>query len=280
VVSISSTNSTIAQCQYLLFDIERTETSNPFGNTFYSEIDVIDAQAPAPELISATSLTSSSGVETISAGQGKYKITIDTTEMPELSEWVKTEIIPMVQEWYPKVIEMLPSEGFTAPSRFSIMFSKSMQGVAATSGTRIRCSGSWMRSNIKGEAKGAIFHEMVHVVQQYGRVRGVPRSNQPPGWLTEGLTDYIRWYLFEPQTKGAEITQRNFSRARYNGSYRITANFLNWVLQKYNKNLMVQLNSAFRQGKYSEDLWKELTNHTAQELDAEWRADLEKAIKK
>ena len=277
-VSISSSNGALAECQYLLFDISRTELSTPFGNTFYSEMDVIDAQAIAPEPIRLTGSVPS--VETVTTGNGKYTITIDTSETPDLADWVKAQIVPMVQEWYPKLIEMLPSEGFVAPVRFSIMFSQSMQGVAATSGTRIRCSGTWMRNNVKGEAKGAIFHEMVHVVQQYGRVRGVSRANQPPGWLTEGLTDYIRWYLFEPESKGAEITQRNFSRARYNGSYRITANFLNWVVGKYNKDLMVQLNSIFRQGKYSENIWKDLTQHTAQELDAEWRADLEKAIKK
>jgi hypothetical protein len=36
----------------------------------------------------------------------------------------------------------------------------------------------------------------------------------------------------------------------------------------------VKLNAAIRQGKYSEDLWKEYTGHTVQELDEEWRKGL------
>mgnify|MGYP000046700139 CR=1 FL=1 len=64
--------------------------------------------------------------------------------------------------------------------------------------------------------------------------------------------DHFKWYDWEalglPQVKGAEITERNFSRARYDGNYRITANFLNWVIEKYDKDLAVKLNAAARQG--------------------------------
>jgi hypothetical protein len=154
-----------------------------------------------------------------------------------------------------------------------------MRGVAATSGTRIRCAASWYRQNLKGEAVGSVVHEMVHVVQQYGRGRRTnPNATSAPGWLTEGITDYIRFYKYEPQTHGAEITQRNLSRAKYDASYRITANFLNWVIEKYDKDLLVQLNTAIREGKYNEEFWKKRTGHTVQELGDEWKASLEKKL--
>ena len=41
------------------------------------------------------------------------------------------------------------------------------------------------------------------------------------------------------------------ARARYNASYRVTANFLNWVAEKHGKDLMQQLNATIREGKYS-----------------------------
>ncbi len=182
----------------------------------------------------------------------------------------------MVKEWYPKIVQLLPSEGYEAPKTFSIMFRQDKGGVADTSGTRINCAAKWFRANLKGEAVGAIFHEMVHVVQQYGRARrNSPNATRTPGWLQEGIPDYIRWYIYEPQTHGAEITRRNISRAKYDASYRITANFLNWVVTTYSKDIIKTLNAAIRQGKYTEDLWNETTGHTVQQLGEEWRHGLD-----
>jgi len=146
--------------------------------------------------------------------------------------------------------------------------------VAATGGTTIRCAAAWFRRNLQGEAKGALVHEMVHVVQQCGRTRLRPGAARPPGWLVEGIADYIRWFLYEPQTRGAEITRRNLPGARYDGNYRISANFLNWVSGKHGRDVVPKLNAAIREGRYSEGLWKGLTGRTVQELGDEWKADL------
>ncbi len=278
-VSISDSGGVIGKYRYLLFAISRTETSDPFGNTFYSEIDVIDADAPAVAAISAPPSALSQHRETVEAEGGTYQIIIDTSETPDLTEWTHKELAPVVEKWYPKIVKMLPSEGYEAPHRISIIFSASMRGVAATGGTRIRCAASWFRQNLKGEAIGAIVHEMVHAVQQYGRARRTnPNATRTPGWLVEGIADYIRWFLYEPETHGAEITSRNISRARYDGSYRITGNFLNWVTETYDKDIVSKLNEAARAGTYTEDLWKKYTGRTVQELGEEWKASLEKKI--
>ncbi|MHC4087729.1 MAG: basic secretory protein-like protein [Planctomycetota bacterium] len=100
----------------------------------------------------------------------------------------------------------------------------------------------------------------------------------PIRWLVEGIADYIRWFLYEPETRGAEVNRRNISRARYDSSYRISGNFLNWVTQTYDKNIVRKLNAAARQGKYNEELWKEATGRTVQELGDEWKKSLEKKI--
>jgi len=275
-VSISDSSGAIGRYRYLLFDVSRTEDRDAFGNTFFCEIDVLDRSAPPP--VPVESAATQTIRETFEIASGKYQVTIDTSDAPDLSDWARNELAPMAQEWYPKMVAMLPSEGYEAPKAFSIIFSKDMQGVAATGGTRIRCAATWFRRNLKGEAKGAVFHEMVHVVQQYGRGRRSPDSSRPPGWLTEGLTDYLRWFVYEPQSHGAEITKRNLSRARYDASYRVTANFLNWVTEKYDKSFVPKLNAAIREGKYNDDLWKQLTGHTAQELGDEWKAELERNL--
>jgi hypothetical protein len=174
---------------------------------------------------------------------------------------------------------MLPSEGFQAPTKVSIVFSASMQGVAATGGTRVRCAASWFRRELQGEAKGAVVHELVHIVQDYGIARRInPNPTQTPGWLVEGIADYIRWFFYEPQMHGAEITGRNISQARYDGNYRISGNFVNWAAETYDKDIVRKLNAAAREGNYNEEMWTKLTGHTVQELGDEWKAGLEKKI--
>jgi hypothetical protein len=217
--------------------------------------------------------------EVVEAEGGTCKITIDTTETPDLTDWAHQDLAPVVQEWYPRLVKLLPSEGYEAPRQVSITFSATMRGVAATGGTRVRCAAAWFRKNLQGEAKGAVVHELGHVVQNYGLARRTnPNATRTPGWIVEGICDYIRWFLYEPQTHGAEITSRNIARARYDGNYRISGNFLNWVTQNYCQDIVQRLNVAARQGKYSEELWKTATGHTVQELGDEWKASLEKKI--
>lgn len=274
-VSICDSNATLGWYRYLLFDISRTEATDPFGNTFYSEIDVVEPNAP---VIAATT-----GIKriwkTFEAEEGKYRISIDTSETPDLTEWAHEELAPVLQQWYPKIVKMLPSEGYQAPDSVTITFSPNMRGVAATGGTRIRCGAGWFRQQLHGEAKGAVVHELVHVIQQYGRARrSDPNATRTPGWLVEGIADYIRWFLYEPETRGAEVTGRNIARARYDSSYRISGNFLNWVTETYDKNIVRKLNAAARQGRYKESLWKEATGRTVRELGDEWKKSLQKKI--
>lgn len=266
-VSIVDNQSALGSFRYLLFDVSQTESDDTFGNTFFSEINIIDAAAPA-----AAASKPAEGVLSVDIDNGKYQATIDTTETPDLTEWAAKDMAPVVKEWYPKIVAMLPSEGYDAPKSFSITFRKDKQGVADTGGTKINCAANWFRGELNRQARGAIVHEMVHVVQQYGRARG----SRPPGWLVEGIPDYIRWYKYEPQSHGADLKGRNIIRAHFDGSYRVSANFLNYVQTKYDKDLIERLNAALREGKYESDLWKKLTGKTIDELNDEWKESLGK----
>jgi hypothetical protein len=278
-VSIYDSDGTIGKYRYLLFDVSATERSDPFGNTFFSEIDVVGPTSKAEAAVPANQPAGEVQREILEADGGAYEITIETTETPDLTDWAHKELGPVVQKWYPRLVEMLPSEGYQAPKKVSIEFSASMRGVAATGGTRVRCAAGWFRRELQGEAKGAIVHELVHVVQNYGIGRQTnPNPTRTPGWLTEGIADYIRWFLYEPETHGAEITSRNIDRARYDGNYRISANFLNWVTETYDKNIVRELNAAAREARYNDDLWTKFTGHTVQELGDEWKASMEKKI--
>jgi hypothetical protein len=275
-VSVSDSEGTVGKYRYLLFDIFRTETADPFGNTFFSEVDVLDKNA--------TSLAENEPATApfvVQSTDGYCEITIDTSGAPELKEWAETRLAPVLAEWYPKIVAMLPSDGYEAPKKFSVNI-RPGNGVAATGGTRVTANSKWLknsRGEMHPEAIGALLHEEVHVIQQYGwGRRNNPNATRAPGWLTEGIPDYIRWFLYEPESHGADLvwmkSRRNFT-PRYDGSYRISANFLNWVTGKYDKDIVKKLNAAIRSGKYSEDIWKDNTGHTVQELGEEWKKELE-----
>jgi hypothetical protein len=206
-----------------------------------------------------------------------YRATIDTTETPDLTGWANEKLAPVVVAWYPKIVALLPSDGFDAPESFTIVFTSEYQGVAATAGTRVLCSPEWFRNNLEGEAIGAVVHELVHVVQQYRWGRRTADGQRPPGWLTEGIPDYIRWFLYEPQTRGAEIGPDRVAGARYDGSYRVSANFLNWAVAQHGDDIIPKLNAALREGRYKEELWNQLTGKSVDDLGIEWKVSLERS---
>ena len=227
----------------------------------------------------------------VAQAEGGYTIEFDVTETPDLKPWVESKLKPACVEWYPKIVKMLPSEGFEAPKKFPVIFRKNGRGVAATAGTRVICDYPWFSRNLDGEAAGAVIHELVHVVQQYGRARRAqnqqppadasaggapaerPRRPRNPGWLVEGLADWIRWFNYEPENLRP---RPNPERAKHTDSYRTSGHFLNYVVNKYDKELIRKLNAAMREGKYEEGIWKQLTGKTLDELGAEWKETLKK----
>jgi hypothetical protein len=272
-VHISEAGGNLGKFRYLLFDILPTETLDAFGNTFYSEIDVVDSSRPV--LVDGETVATCRETLTIT-NHSLFQITVDTCDTTDLQDWTRTSLDPVLREWYPKLVEMLPSDRFEAPKEVAIRFSETLRGVAETSGTRVRCAAKWFRANLQGEAVGSVVHELVHVVQQYGNTRRTnPEATRAPGWLVEGLADYIRWFLYEPQSHGADMVwlrQRRNIQLRYDAGYRVTANFLNWATQ-YDKDLIRRLNAAMREGRYREDLWKDYTGHSLSELGANWKKE-------
>lgn len=274
--------SSFGKFQHVLFDIQKNPKATSFGDTFFSEIDIVDAKGPKLERVPIPKRI----VEVFTSKDKKFRYTLDVSEAPDLQEWCGKNLIPVLDEWYPKIIAMIPVDGVTPSHDITFTLKDTtnlpghLQGVPAyASGNSVVFNAKFMRDQQTGEAIGAGVHEIVHVVQFGGGRKNQERNRgrgRPPTWVTEGVADYIRWFLYEPQSKGAEITKRNVARAKYDDSYRVTANFFNWVIKNHEKDLMRKLNVATHEG-YSEELWKEWTGKTLQELGADWKkANLER----
>jgi hypothetical protein len=121
-VSISGPNDLLGTSRFLLFDIRPTERSDPFGNTFFSEIDVVDRHSTPEPVTSSVELSSKPIREVVETDGGTYQITIDTTETPDLTDWVHRELAPVVREWYPRITLVLASDGFKPPAQVRIIF--------------------------------------------------------------------------------------------------------------------------------------------------------------
>jgi hypothetical protein len=192
----------------------------------------------------------------------KYPVefTLVVDDAPELKEWGE-KVIRECERAYQWMGDDLASPGYRPPTTVRMVLTTKYKGVAATGGGRITGSVAYFKKHLNDV--GAMVHETVHVQQRYGY-----RGN--PGWLVEGIADYIRFFKYEP----GKIGDFNPKRAKYNGSYRITARFLDYVSQKYDQEIVSKLNRAMREGKYKEEIWKNFTGKTVQELGEEWKASL------
>jgi hypothetical protein len=191
----------------------------------------------------------------------KYPVEIQAeSEAPEMKAWVE-KAARICERQYPMICEALKSDGFKPRTTISMTLRNNYNGVAATSGGRI--TGSVRYFTTHRDDFGAMVHETVHVVQSY-------RGRGNPGWLVEGVADYIRFYRFETDKQRPPTPER----ARYDGSYRVTARFLNYVSEKYDKELVRKLNAAMRRGEYAPEIWQRLTKKTVQQLGDEWKESL------
>lgn len=177
---------------------------------------------------------------------------VDTNDAPDLKDW-GNKAGTLCVEWFPKIAECLPSSGFTAPKEVTLHLDAQMKGVAHAVGGKITLSADFVRKH--PDDWGMVVHELTHVVQAY------PPGG--PGWLVEGIADYIRIVKYEPQAPRPKIDP---AKASYKDAYKTAAMFLEWIEQQQAPGLVMKMNAALRAGMYREELWRELTGRTVDEL--------------
>jgi len=266
VAQLGSVKQPLGEFRYLLWKIEKTDANRRFSHTFFSEIDVVEVGTEGElSVVPRVKI-----VRQYTFDDDRYTIAIDTTDCPDLTLWTEKELLPEIEKWYPKIVELLPSDGFVPPQSMRLVFSDAYDGVAATSGDRMIGSTVWFRRQLQREAKGAIVHELVHVAQQYSFWRGTRGARRAPGWVVEGIADYIRWHLYEPVGKRGGVGGRSPAEMRHDASYRETASFLAWLVNNGHPEIVGELNAVVREGKYSDEFWINATGDSIDELAKQW----------
>ena len=146
-----------------------------------------------------------------------------TLQLPEdSSDKVKVfsqQCEKLVKEWEPKIAEIFGTAPERRPKSVKIIF-REMSGVAYWDGKAINVATQWV--NAHPEDAGLVVHELTHVLQG-GYRKG-------PGWLTEGIADYVRFGVMEAGHFGIKI---NPEKQKPRDSYRVTGYFLFQAEKKY-----------------------------------------------
>lgn len=205
------------------------------------------------------------GIQVHAGGKALVQVKdVAIEELPELSPLkVKiegAELAPpgfaeaaekMMKAWYPRVRHILGAEHATA-EEITLRF-RDYDGVARTTGAVIEASAKFFAKH--PDDVGAILHELVHVIQAYP-----PGS---PGWLVEGIADYVRYYYYEP-VKGAAFRAR--PGQSYKGGYNPAAALLASAQVGKPKAIIAELNRRGHAGKLTEEAFKEVVGQTPDEV--------------
>lgn len=185
------------------------------------------------------------------------KTLIFTSEDAELKKEVKEGLVQtffkvypiMAHDFNPKVTDTIRVKIDTAYA-----------GVAYAHNGKITISSEWLRK--KPNDLDVITHEVMHIVQSYP-------PNIGPGWLTEGIADYVR-FKYGVDNVSAQWALPEYSVGHsYTDSYRITARFLVWITENYNQNIVTLLDKHMRAATYNDNAWKK---YTGKSLEGLWEA--------
>jgi len=148
-----------------------------------------------------------------------------------------------------------------ASRRVVFVIEPKYDGVAGTSNGKVVFSPGWFRKHPKDI--DVVTHEVMHIIQAYGNTSG-------PGWVTEGIADYVR-FVYGVGNSGANWTLPEVKKEQsYTNAYRVTARFFVWLQKNKNKRIIDKLDLAMRENTYKDEIWKELTGKSIDDLWTEY----------
>ncbi|MCD0490471.1 basic secretory family protein [Pedobacter sp. MC2016-14] len=170
------------------------------------------------------------------------------------NEAVNQHLIEVFFKVYPKLVKTFNKD---ATRNVKVSVDSLYDGVAYANNGAIVISQAWLEKH--PEDTDLLTHEVMHLVQAYPNGSG-------PGWLTEGIADYVR-FKFGVDNKGAGWSLPAFkSSFSYTNSYRVTAGFLNWLEAEHN-GLVKSADKLLRAKTFTNDFWEK---QTGKSLDSLW----------
>ena len=181
-------------------------------------------------------------------------------KQPGFDSVVKQKLVETFFTVYPKEAALYNTNTL---KKVVFIIDPAYDGVAATAGSIVRFNPGWFKKH-PGDID-VVTHEVMHIVQAY--------TGDSPGWLVEGIADYVR-YKLGVDNAGAGWSLTPFSpKQNYTDAYRITARFLVWAEKKHDAKLVIKMDAALRDKTYTPALWQQFTGKTVDDLWKEYAAD-------
>jgi hypothetical protein len=196
------------------------------------------------------------------AKSGASAIKFTSFEGADVKDWDK-KAPEVASKWHDPIRKLL-AVTTPVPPEIQLIVRKGMKVPAYCTGNQLHLS--WEHIQRFPDDLGMVVHELCHIVQSYP-----PRQ---PGWLVEGIADYVRYYHYEPErgkkftATGKDIT---WTGADWKRGYLPAAAVLDWAVRHGKPKALEELNALLKAGKYSdeafakaagaspEELWKQLT---------------------
>jgi hypothetical protein len=186
---------------------------------------------------------------------------LDSAQRKALEAWSGL-LARLADGWWRTITTRLASPGFTPADQITIDFDEiHIPGAPAlTHGSVIEVDARGLLARLRDpDALAMIAHEMVHVAQRY------PHA---PGWLVEGIADYMRYYVLIPDDPSRAFQAKG---ATWHDGYQASAGFLDWAEQGH-PGTITRINAALRAGEDGEALLRETVG---QPLPQAWAAYIE-----
>ena len=205
-----------------------------------------------------------------------YRFKVDATKFPDVAKTVEKNFRQQIEVMAPKVVSLLDGAGAKWTGGEITIVPTDEKGAAWTSagGDKIWLCNDFARTS-PNEVVGACLHEFGHLVQDYRPLQGRAKPyHSGPGWLCEGIVDWVRWFNMEGAAGVKRATEDAKKNPKLDKGYGITASFLDYIARSYDRDFVAKLNKTCRDGRYGEDVWKSLTGMTRAELEEEWKRSL------
>lgn len=185
--------------------------------------------------------------------KGKFTL-IFIDKSPDFDSQVKQRLVDVFFINYPKEVKLYNKN---AVNKVIFIIDPEYTGVAAAGGGIVRFNPEWFKKH-PGDID-VVTHEVMHLVQNYPGGAG-------PGWITEGIADYVRFSLGVDNEGGDWRLPEFDANHSYTNAYRITARFFHWIEKNVKKGTVKKLDDAMRTKTYSDDFWVKQTGKTVDEL--------------
>lgn len=224
------------------------------------------------------------------ADDARFKCRIDGPTTPEDQPFAK-EAIAVCEEWYPKINEILYGPERPLPFKdIPISFAKlEMGAITYRKHTKGQVSTCWMQIDRdhrarRGSFGGMVVHELTHAVQNY------PMNVKRPSWIEDAVCEYVRCKYFDKSSLGkltidakgrlhgytdatpqlSKLQQKGVSieKKGYQHSYTVASEFLVWLEQEKNPDVVRNLTALLSEGRYTSDFFKQQCGAPLDEL---WR---------